>query len=181
MSYFLFRFSLGNRLTAQRYLQQFQELYTEEGRKSVKISTCVANQNHHHQKSQQQQQQQQSHSQQQQQQQQQQHHQQHNSSSSSTNHHSIKTETTTTVSSTAPESTLTVNISRSFAPTPNSVLSQGNTYILASSVQGLQQPLNLGSNVVMSLSSSLAQSLVSGNSQISVAGKSKTGKSCLVP
>eukprot|EP00794_Sanderia_malayensis_P007008 gene7008-7793_t len=38
------RFSLGNRIAAQRYLQQFQELYTEEGRKSVKISTYVANQ-----------------------------------------------------------------------------------------------------------------------------------------
>lgn len=148
------RFSLGNRLTAQRYLQQFQELYTEEGRKSVKISTFVANQSH--------QQKSQSSSTQSQ---------QSTSATTASSQHPNNTKPTVASSSipTTSESTLTVNLTRSLGPNQNSVLSQGgNTYILASSVQG--QPFNIGSNVVMSIPSSLAQSLVSGNATFSVSG-----------
>ena len=136
----LFRFSLGNRQTAQRYLQQFQELYTEEGRKSVKISTFVANQGNQQQKI------------------------------------TLGPQPTSVAATPnialpkSSESTLTLNLSRTFSQTQNAVFSQGNTYILASSVPGLQQQLNLPSNVVMSLSSSLAQSLVSGNTTFSIGG-----------
>ncbi|XP_046852925.1 transcription factor SPT20 homolog isoform X2 [Xenia sp. Carnegie-2017] len=38
------KFFLGSKLSAQRYLQQFQDLYTEEGRKSVKISSYIPTQ-----------------------------------------------------------------------------------------------------------------------------------------
>jgi len=146
------KFSLGNRLTAQRYLQQFQELYTEEGRKSVKISTYVANGQHKQQQSSQRQT-------------------TVTTQSTPTPVQSSRSYTPATTATTS-ESTLTVNLSRTFAQAQaqNSMMSQGNTYILASSVPGLQQPINIGSNIVMSLSSSLAQSLVSGNATFSVSG-----------
>ena len=35
------RFSLGSRLHVNRYIQQFTEIFTEEGRKSVKITHQV--------------------------------------------------------------------------------------------------------------------------------------------
>ncbi|XP_047124249.1 transcription factor SPT20 homolog isoform X2 [Hydra vulgaris] len=133
------RFSLGNRQTAQRYLQQFQELYTEEGRKSVKISTFVANQGNQQ------------------------------KVTTVAQPSSVSTTPNITLPKTT-ESTLTLNLSRTFSQPQNAVFSQGNTYILASSVPGLQQQLNLPSNVVMSLSSSLAQSLVSGNTTFSIGG-----------
>jgi len=38
------QFFLGSKLGAQKYLQQFQDLYTEEGRKSVKICTYIPGQ-----------------------------------------------------------------------------------------------------------------------------------------
>ena len=38
------RFSLGTRLNVNRYIQQFTEIFTEEGRKSVKITHQVQNQ-----------------------------------------------------------------------------------------------------------------------------------------
>ena len=151
-----------NRITAQRYLQQFQELYTEEGRKSVKISTFVANQGQRNQQQQQQQaqnsnnassQQVKTHAQQQQQQQTAQILQQaaHQATTQKIVVSSIATSTTQTTTHTI------VNQNRTFTVAQNPVISHGgNTYILASSA--LQQSLNLGSNVVpMSLSSSFAK------------------------
>lgn len=38
------RFSLGSRAQANRYIQQFTEIFTEEGRKSVRITHVVPNQ-----------------------------------------------------------------------------------------------------------------------------------------
>lgn len=39
-----FRFSLGSRAQANRYIQQFTEIFTEEGRKSVRITYVVPGQ-----------------------------------------------------------------------------------------------------------------------------------------
>lgn len=39
--FFIRRFSLGSRLHVNRYIQQFTEIFTEEGRKSVKITHQV--------------------------------------------------------------------------------------------------------------------------------------------
>lgn len=38
------RFSLGSRAQANRYIQQFTEIFTEEGRKSVRITHVVPGQ-----------------------------------------------------------------------------------------------------------------------------------------
>ena len=157
-------------------MQQFQELYTEEGRKSVKISTFVANQrNQQHQQQQQQQQQQplnqilnntlqQNHGKTQLQQQpplQRQLNQ-----PATTKVVSSSTSTTTTAQSVH----TIVTQGRTFTVAQNPVISHGgNTYILASSA--LQQSLNLGTSVVpMSLSNSFTQSLVSGNVTFTVSG-----------
>ena len=158
-------------MTAQRYLQQFQELYTEEGRKSVKISTFVANQRNQNQQSQQSSSSSSSTNQQsnqQQQQQQTQHQQQQQQQQTTTQQHPQVVK----VVSISSDSTQPSN--QTFTVTQNPVLSQGgNTYILATSVPGLQQSLKLGSNVVpMSISSSFAQALVSRNAAFTVSGTS---------
>lgn len=46
MNYFC-RFILGTRVHANRYIQQFTEIFTEEGRKSVRITHVVPGQQHH--------------------------------------------------------------------------------------------------------------------------------------
>jgi len=166
---------LVNRITAQRYLQQFQELYTEEGRKSVKISTFVANQSQRNQQQQQQQQPthqilnnalQHNHKAQVQQQQQKQQQQQYQHQEVTTK--AISSSPTTATTTQTMHTTMTQG--RTFTVAQNPVISHGgNTYILASS--SLQQSLNLGSNVVpMSLSNSFTQSLVSGNVTFTVSG-----------
>ncbi|XP_066922818.1 transcription factor SPT20 homolog isoform X3 [Clytia hemisphaerica] len=177
------RFSLVNRITAQRYLQQFQELYTEEGRKSVKISTFVANQAQRNQQQQQQQAQNSNNASQQAKTQAQQQQQQtaqilqqaaHQAATQKIIVSSVPTSTTQMTTHTI------VNQNRTFTVAQNPVISHGgNTYILASSA--LQQSLNLGSNVVpMSLSRNPYIVNSSGNLQQAVSTKTNQSPSKII-
>jgi len=144
------RFSLGNRIAAQRYLQQFQELYTEEGRKSVKISTYVANQ-------QQQQQQQQLQQQQQQQLQQQ---------PSSSSNASITVTSSQASTSTHLETTPSTKVLPQALP--NTIFPQGNaTYILTNAIGVTPNTVTVGSSGITTISSSTAQ--VQSSSALSTA------------
>ncbi len=147
----IFRFSLGNRIAAQRYLQQFQELYTEEGRKSVKISTYVANQ---------QQQQQQQQSQQQQ-------------SSSST----IVTTTLSQAQSVA-NNQQAVDTSSNVAKIatsqtlPSAIFTQGNTYILTNAIGMTAHSVSTG--IVSAVNTSLQNaSSASISNAFTITGKNR--------